>query len=93
MVEATAAGLPVVAYDLPVFREFLNNGEHSYLVPLNDHRPLADRLLKLLRNDLLQREISHRNAEYARQFTCERATEQEENALLWVLGERRGKPG
>lgn len=86
LLEAMVAGLPVVAYDLPVFREFLNDGEHGYLVPLNDHRQMADRLLKLLRNDPLRREISRRNVEYTQRFTWERATDQEENALLDILG-------
>lgn len=85
LLEAMAAGLPVVAYDLPVFREFLNDGEHGYLAPSDDHRQMADRLLALLRNDSLRCEISRRNAEYAGQFSWERATAQEENALLDVL--------
>jgi len=92
MVEAMAAGLPVVAYDLPVFREFLTDGEHGYLVPLDDHRQMADRLLELLRDDELRREMSHRNAEYARQFTWERAADQEESALLHVLAGRHRNP-
>lgn len=89
LLEAMAAGLPVVAYDLPVFREFLNDGEHGYLVPLNDHRQMADCLLKLLRNNPLRREISHLNVKYARRFTWERATNQEEHTLLRVLEGRR----
>lgn len=93
LLEAMAAGLPVVVYDLPVFDEFLNDGEHGYLVPLDDHRQMADRLLKLLRNDSLRRKISCRNAEYAGQFSWERATEQEESILLYVLAGRRENSG
>ena len=92
MVEAMAAGLPMVCYDLPVFREFLNDGEHGYLVSLDDHRQMAARLIELLRDDALRREMSRRNVEYARQFTWERATDQEESALFHVLAERRGNP-
>ena len=93
LLEAMATGLPVVAYDLPVFRDFMNDGEHGYLVPLDDHRQLANRLLKLLQNDSLRREISHRNVQHARQFTWERATDQEENTLFRVLATRRETPG
>jgi glycosyltransferase involved in cell wall biosynthesis len=92
LLEAMAAGLPVVAYDLPVFREFLNDGEHGYLVPLDDHRQMADRLLKLLRNDPLRVEISCLNVEYARRFTWERATNQEESILFSVFEERSEYP-
>ncbi len=91
VLEAMAAGLPVVAYDLPTFRGFLNDGEHGFLAPVDDHRQMADRLLKLLQNDSLRCEISRRNAEYARRFTWERATDQEENTLLDVLTRWRGK--
>jgi glycosyltransferase involved in cell wall biosynthesis len=65
LLEAMAAGLPVVAYDLPVFREFLSDGDHGYTAPVDDHQQTANRLLKLLRYDSLRREISRRNAEYA----------------------------
>jgi glycosyltransferase involved in cell wall biosynthesis len=85
VLEAMAAGLPVVAYDLPAFQGWLVEGEHGFLVPINDHRQMADRLLKLLQNDSLRREISNRNIEYARRFTWERAADQEENTLISVL--------
>jgi len=93
LLEAMAAGLPVVVYDLPVFREFLKDGEHGYVVPLNDHAQMADRLLGLLQNDSLRHEISERNVQYARQFTWERVTDQEENTLFQMLARSREKPG
>jgi glycosyltransferase involved in cell wall biosynthesis len=93
LLEAMTAGLPVVVYDLPVFRELLEDGEHGYVVPLNDHTQMADCLLKLLQDDSLRHEISDRNVQYARQFTWERATNQEENILFRVLATRREKQG
>jgi len=50
-------------------------------------------LLKLLRDDSLRRETSHRNVKYAGQFSWERATDWEENALLRVFARRRKSPG
>ena len=57
VLEAMSAGLPVVASDLPVFREYLRAGKDALMVPVNDaaalatalatvldDRPLADRL-------------------------------------------------
>jgi glycosyltransferase involved in cell wall biosynthesis len=93
LLEAMAAGLPVVVYDLPVFQEFLKDGEHGYVVAINDHAQMADRLLYLLHNDSLRHEISDRNVLYARQFTWERVTDQEENTLFQLLARRREKPG
>ena len=79
-------------YDLPVFREFLHDGEHGYLVSLNDRRQMADRLLKLLRNNSLRCEISRHNAEYVGRFTWERAADQEENALFCILAGQLENP-
>ena len=92
VLEGMAAGLPVVVYDLPAFRGFLHDGEHGFVVSLDDHRQMADRLIEILQDALRRREMSRRNAEYARQFSWERATDQEERTLLSVLEERRKKP-
>lgn len=53
VVEAMAAALPVVAYDLPALREFIENGRSGLLTPLGDtaaltqaaHQLLSDRSL------------------------------------------------
>jgi glycosyltransferase-like protein len=57
VLEAMSAGLPVVASDLPVFREYMTHGRDALLVPVDDapalaaalgtildDRPLADKL-------------------------------------------------
>lgn len=53
LVEAMAAGTPVVASDLHAFRRVLRNGEAGRLVPAEDSAALAAALVEMLDNDRL----------------------------------------
>lgn len=48
LVEALAAGLPVVASDVPACREMLENGRWGQLVPANDSKLLAAAIVNTL---------------------------------------------
>ena len=48
VMEALAAGVPVVATDIPGVRELVTNGEHGYLVPVGDRAALGRYANKLL---------------------------------------------
>ncbi len=50
IMEAMAAGLPVVASDLPVFKETIVDGKTGILWPLKDEAGLASRLLDFVVN-------------------------------------------
>ena len=50
ILEAMAAGLPVVTTDVPGCREAVQHGENGLLVPSRDPQALADALAKLLRD-------------------------------------------
>jgi phosphatidylinositol alpha-mannosyltransferase len=54
LVEAMAAGTPVVASDLDAFRRVLRDGECGSLVPVGDGAALADALIAVLRDDALR---------------------------------------
>ncbi|WP_025735970.1 glycosyltransferase family 4 protein [Mycobacterium genavense] len=54
LVEAMAAGTPVVASDLDAFRRVLRDGEAGRLVPVGDAAALADGLVEMLENDALR---------------------------------------
>jgi len=58
LVEAMAAGTPVVASDLDAFRRVLRDGECGRLVPVDPPElqaaALADALIEVLRNDALR---------------------------------------
>jgi phosphatidylinositol alpha-mannosyltransferase len=54
LVEAMAAGTPVIASDLDAFRRVLGDGEAGRLVPVGDGATLADALIEMLQNDELR---------------------------------------
>ena len=54
LVEAMAAGTPVVASDLDAFRRVLRDGEAGRLVPVGDADALADALIAVLQDDALR---------------------------------------
>lgn len=94
LLEAMLAGLPIVAYDLPIFREFITGGEHGFVVAPDDHEQLAACIIKLLRDHSLLEDIGARNRAYAREFTWEKAADQEEATLLRIVsGAREPAPG
>jgi phosphatidylinositol alpha-mannosyltransferase len=48
LVEAMAAGLPVVCSDIPGYREVVRDGVEGFLVPPNDPAALADAIVRVL---------------------------------------------
>ncbi|ULE32851.1 glycosyltransferase family 4 protein [Mycobacterium sp. IDR2000157661] len=55
LVEAMAAGTPVVASDLDAFRRVLEDGAAGLLVPIDDADALANGLIEVLADDELRR--------------------------------------
>ena len=53
VLEAMSAGLPVVASDLPVFREYLQPGRDALMVPVDDAGALAAALASVLDDEAL----------------------------------------
>ena len=57
VLEAMAAGLPVVTSDLPVFREYLRPGQDALLVKVGDVPALAGALARALQDDALRERL------------------------------------
>jgi glycosyltransferase involved in cell wall biosynthesis len=72
VLEAQAAGLPVVASDLPVLREFLRDGRDCRMVPVGDADALGAALVELATGDGAPRLVEGGRATAAR-FTWEAA--------------------
>ena len=60
LVEGMAAGVPVVASDIPAYRAVLDDGRLGRLVPPGDPEALADNLLAVLRDADLRRDLTAR---------------------------------
>lgn len=72
LLEAMAAGRPVVASSIPGYRTVLTHGREGLLVEPGDAQGLAAALLRLLRDPELRKQIGARGQETARNFSWEK---------------------
>ena len=82
LLEAMACGLPIIANDLPVFREIFTNGQNGYLVDVKDSEGLAKKIIELFRDEPKREQIGNYNREYVTSFDWDRVAELEEKTLL-----------
>ena len=68
LVEAMAAGTPVVASDLDAFRRVLSDGEVGSLVPVGEAAALADALIEILDNGVLRQRYVAAGSEAVRRY-------------------------
>jgi glycosyltransferase involved in cell wall biosynthesis len=73
--EYMAAGLPIVATDLPSLREVLEDGENALLAPPGDPEALAGRLARLLEDEGAASALGERARRSAARYTWERRAE------------------
>jgi glycosyltransferase involved in cell wall biosynthesis len=71
LVEAMAAGKPVVASRVGGIPDLVRDGETGYLVPPADEKALADGIKKLLGDPEKAKQMGQRGKEYCRQFSLE----------------------
>jgi len=82
LIEALAAGVPIVSSDVPAAREVLAEGEYGVLVPARDASALADAIVALI-DDPRKRERLHKaGVEYVRRFDSTFMTREYENVLF-----------
>jgi phosphatidylinositol alpha-mannosyltransferase len=68
LVEAMAAGTPVVASDLDAFRRVLEDGKAGRLVPVGDAAALAAGLIDMLENDVTRNRYIEAASEAVRRY-------------------------
>ncbi|UCG93706.1 MAG: glycosyltransferase family 4 protein [Candidatus Aerophobus sp.] len=67
ILEAMAAGLPIVATPVGAIPEFVNNGENGFLVKSMDHIWLAEKIGWLIGNGELRKKIGNNNIKKIRE--------------------------
>jgi glycosyltransferase involved in cell wall biosynthesis len=72
-VEAQAAGLPVVASDMPSILEALCDGNRALTFPLGDAQAAADRLVPLLADDKRRALLAEQGRAFAARFSAPQA--------------------
>jgi phosphatidylinositol alpha-mannosyltransferase len=95
LAEAMAAGVPVVASDLPGYRAVLGDGEAGRLVPPGEPALLAEALYELLQDDDERRRLAAAGLVVAERLSWTRVTDEiiaaYEDAL--AVGDRPGMHG
>lgn len=72
IVEAESIGLPVVSFDTSCGpKEIIRDGEDGFLVKNGDIESLGERLLSLMQNDELRKEMGEKAFENSKRFTPE----------------------
>ena len=93
VLEAMSAELPVVASDLPVFREYLTPGRDALLVPVDSPAALAEALTSVLGDPQLAQRLRAAGPTVAAKFTWEAAAAEHKTiyAALGRAAHRSGK--
>lgn len=68
-IEGLACGLPVVAYDLSVYKENIKNCDAAFLVPIGDYKSAADKVIEFFnKNEKEISELSEKAKKFASIF-------------------------
>lgn len=81
VIEANALGVPVVATDAPGLRDSVREGQTGFLVPGGDVPALANRIGRLLEDDVLYARMSEAATAWARRFDWDLAADEFADAL------------
>ncbi len=76
MVEAAAAGLPIITTAVCGMRDMIRHEENGLIVPIADAKALSDSIRRLLEDSSLALRLGEAARETARRYTWERSAEQ-----------------
>jgi glycosyltransferase involved in cell wall biosynthesis len=92
ILEAFASGLPVVATDAGGVPAILTDGTHGLLAPRGNHRALADRIVRLLEQPAMARDLARNAYATCQAYTWPRVRDQWLSNYREVLGEPTATP-
>jgi len=70
-IEANACGTPAVASNADGLRDSVKDGETGLLFPYGDHKMLADRVIRILKDEELRKRLTEKAIAWAKTFTWE----------------------
>jgi len=76
VLEAMAAGLPVITSDIPVFREYLTDGRDVVMTPAGNATALADAMVRVATDAGLRSRLQQAGPKVASRFTWEACARQ-----------------
>lgn len=88
LMEAMAAGVPVIATDIPGNRELFRDGENAWLVQAEEAAALADAVLHAKRNPLKMQELSRQAMADVQAFGFEAVAARHAQLYQDLLGRR-----
>lgn len=90
VLEAAAAGLPIVGSRIPGLEEAVINGSTAYLHPVSDHSAMAGSVLRLLTDRSLSREFRQNARRHCEQsFSLSAAADRLESVYREALSSRK----
>jgi glycosyltransferase involved in cell wall biosynthesis len=79
LLEAMAAGLPIVTTNTKGLSDIIRNEENGYLVEPKNPQQLAEKLLMILKNSTQSKKISNNNIEKAKKYSWKNVVERLED--------------
>lgn len=93
VLEAMGAGLPVVASDIAVFREYLTHGHSALLPPVGDAEALAAAMGALVDDPTLRARLAAAGGDVARAYSWQRAAARHAALYRDIAATRAPTPG
>lgn len=90
ILEALAAGLPIISTDVSGSKDIITDSESGFIVPVGNCDEMAEKILLLAENKELTSRISQYNKEYSKEFDFDVMNRKYIDLYYERLGERRG---
>lgn len=82
ILEAMAAGLPIVTTDAGGTRDLIGNNQKRFVVDKNNRELFSSRLIELVDNELLQKDLSRENVVHVEKFSTQKVASMYINTLF-----------
>lgn len=88
LLEASACELPLIVSDLQSFRAIINEGTNGFFTKTGDSKDLADKILYLLQNEIIRKEMGVNAKKNANNFSWQIVADETESAYYDLINER-----